>query len=126
VVAVVRGSPALFSVRKKVRERWGAGRGPERGYSPAVEPRTVWQEQDGVQSGGSGLVRAVAFPMGEALRGAVTLTVSMPAGFWRPTDGGGASATLLLNPDEAAGFASWLDLAAQAAAEVGPPLYDAT
>jgi hypothetical protein len=38
-------------------------------------------------------------------------------------DGGGATATLLIDPDEAHGFAGWLDAAAQAAEKTGPALY---
>jgi hypothetical protein len=83
----------------------------------------VWREQDGVQSGGGGTVRAAAFTIGGTERGGVTLTVQVPDGHWSPVDGGGVNATLLLNPDEARGFAAWLDAAADAADKVGPPLY---
>jgi hypothetical protein len=88
-----------------------------------MEPRTVWQEQDGVQSGGGAVVRAAAFSVREADRGGVTLTVQVPQTFWASLDGGGATATLVLNPDEARGIAGWLDAAADAADETGPPLY---
>jgi hypothetical protein len=53
----------------------------------------------------------------------VTLTVQVPDGHWSALEGGGANATLVLNPDEARGFAAWLDAAAEAADRVGPPLY---
>jgi hypothetical protein len=36
------------------------------------EPVTVWQEQDGVRSGGGAMIRAASFPVGSATRGAVT------------------------------------------------------
>ena len=94
-----------------------------RRYVLGMEPRTVWQEQDSVQSGGGAVVRAAAFSVRDADRGGVTLTVQVPQGFWSQLDGGGASATLLLNPDEARGIAAWLDVAADAADEEGPPLY---
>jgi hypothetical protein len=88
-----------------------------------TQPRTVWQDQDGVSSGGGGIVRAAAFPIGDGERGGVTLTLQVPDDLFAPIEGGGASATLLLNPDEARGFAAWLDAAAEAADSVGPPLY---
>jgi hypothetical protein len=88
-----------------------------------TEARTLWQDQDGVLSGGSGIVRAAAFPVGDGIRVGVTLTIRVPDDFFRPVDGGGASATLLLNPDEARGFATWLNAAANAADAAGPPLY---
>ena len=54
------------------------------------------------------MVRAAAFEIGNEARGAVTLTVRVPDGFWAGVEGGGASATLLLDSDEARGFAAWL------------------
>ena len=87
-------------------------------------PRTVWEDQDGVASGGSGLVRGAAFPAGGIDRGAVTLTVRVPDSFATPIEGGGTAATILLTPNEARGFAAWLDQAAAAADQVGPPLYE--
>jgi hypothetical protein len=48
----------------------------------------------------------------------------VPDGFHGLIDGGGASATLLTTPDEARGFAAWLEQAASAADRVGPPLYE--
>lgn len=83
----------------------------------------MWQEQDGVQSGGGGMVRAAAFAIGDGQRGGVTFTVQVPDGFYAPINGGGMSATLLVTPDEARGFAAWLNDAAAAADQVGPPLY---
>jgi len=88
-----------------------------------AEPRTVWQERDGVQSGGGAVVRAAAFRVGEIDRGGVTVTLQLPANFWATLGGGGANATLLLNPDEARGIAAWLDAAADTADQAGPPLY---
>lgn len=88
------------------------------------EPRTVWQDQDGVASGGGGIVRGAAFPVGGIERGGVSLTLQVPDGFFAEIAGGGASATLLLTPREARGFAEWLDAAAEAADAVGPPLYE--
>lgn len=83
----------------------------------------MWEQTDGVRSGGSGTVAAAAFEIAGAARGGVTLTVRVPPGFWRQLDGGGATATLLIDPDEARGFAGWLDEAAEAAAKTGPALY---
>lgn len=74
-------------------------------------------------SGGSAAVQAAAFSVGGIERGGVTLTIQVPSGMYRVADGGGASATLLLNPAEARGFAAWLDSAADAAEAAGPPLY---
>ncbi|GAB3869404.1 hypothetical protein GCM10028801_46210 [Nocardioides maradonensis] len=88
-----------------------------------TQPRTVWEDQGGVLSGGGGMVRAAAFPVGDGERGGVTFTVRVPDGFFTPIEGGGLSATLLLNPDEARGFAAWLADAADAADTAGPPLY---
>ena len=83
----------------------------------------MWQKQDEVQSGGSAMVRGAAFTIAGAERGGVALTVLVTDGGWAALDRGGASATLLLDPDEARGFAAWLEDAADAADEVGPPLY---
>lgn len=69
------------------------------------------------------MVRAAAFPVGDAERGGVTFTIRVPDGFFAPIDGGGATATLLITPNEARGFASWLEQAASAADRVGPPLH---
>ncbi len=88
-----------------------------------MEPTTVWQEQDGVHSGGGAIIRAASFSGGGSSKGGVTLTVRVPDGYWQGIDGGGMAATLLLNPNEARGFAEWLDAAAEAAEAVGPPLY---
>ena len=74
-------------------------------------------------SGGRGMVRAAAFSVADGIRVGVTLTIRVPDGFFRPIDGGGASATLLLNPGEARGFAAWIDAAADAVDAAGPPLY---
>jgi hypothetical protein len=92
-------------------------------YGAEVEPTTVWEGQDGVQSGGGAIIRAAAFTIGDVARGGVTLSVRVPEGFWQAVAGGGMAATLLLNPNEARGFAAWLDDAATAADAVGPPLY---
>ncbi len=88
-----------------------------------TEPRTLWQDQDGVLCGGSGMVCAAAFPVANSMQVGVTLTIRFPDEFFRPIDGGGASATLLLNPEEARGFAAWLNAATDAADAAGPPLY---
>lgn len=87
------------------------------------QPRTVWEQSDGVASGGGGVIRAASFPVGGDERGAVTFTVRVPDDFFAPIEGGGATATLLIAPDEARDFASWLEEAAAAADRVGPPLY---
>jgi ABC-type sugar transport system substrate-binding protein len=88
-----------------------------------VEPTTLWEEKDGVRSGGDAMVRAAAFEIGTEVRGAVTFTVRVPDEFWARIKGGGASATLLLDSDEARGFAAWLDRAADEADRAGPRLY---
>jgi hypothetical protein len=69
--------------------------------SNVTEPRTLWQEEHGVPSGGCGMVRAAAVPVADGMRAGVMLTIRVPDGFFRPIGGGGASATLLLNPVEA-------------------------
>jgi hypothetical protein len=61
----------------------------------AVEPTTLWEEKDGVRSGGGAMVRAAAFEIGNEARGAVTLTVRVSDGFRASIEGGGASATLV-------------------------------
>jgi hypothetical protein len=70
------------------------------------------------------MVRAAAFSVGGTERGGVTFTVQVPDGFHGPVDGDGVTATLLITPNEARGFASWLEQAAGAADVVGPPLYE--
>jgi hypothetical protein len=89
----------------------------------ADEPTTIWEEKEGVRSGGGAAIRAASFSVGGSLRGAVTLSVRVPDGFWEAIEGGGMTATLLLDPDEARGFAAWLDRGATEAEGVGPALY---
>jgi hypothetical protein len=60
-----------------------------------VEPTTLWEEKDGVRSGGGAMVRAAAFEIENEARGAVTLTARVPDKFWASVEGGGASATLM-------------------------------
>ena len=69
-------------------------------------------------------MRGAAFPVGGIERGGVCLTLQVPDGLFAAISGGGVSATLLLTPSEARGFAAWLDAAAEAADAVGPPLYE--
>jgi hypothetical protein len=88
-----------------------------------MEPETVWQEEDCVQSGGGVSVRAAKFTIDGNGRGGVTCTVRVPDGFWQEVPGGGATASLLITADEARGIAAWLDAAAEAADLVGPPSY---
>jgi hypothetical protein len=90
-----------------------------------TEPHTVYEESDGVLSGGMAAVRAAAMPRGDQMCGAVTLTIRVPNDFFNVVqeDGSGV-ATILLNPNEARGIGAWLDEAAQAADRVGPPLYE--
>jgi hypothetical protein len=90
-----------------------------------TQPQTVYEESDGVLSGGMAAVRAAAMPRGDQMCGAVTLTIRVPNDFFNVVqeDGSGV-ATILLNPNEARGIAVWLDEAAQAADRVGPPLYE--
>jgi len=88
-----------------------------------MEPTTRWEEKDGVRSGGGAIVRAAAFEIGTKVRGAVTFTVRVPEGFWASIEGGGASATLLMDSDEARGFAAWLNRAADEADRAGARLY---
>ncbi|HVM14720.1 MAG TPA: hypothetical protein VM287_10385, partial [Egibacteraceae bacterium] len=63
-----------------------------------------------------------AFSVGGEERGGVTLSLQVPAGSWQQGPEGAAAATVLLTPNEARGFAAWLDAAAEAADAVGPPL----
>jgi hypothetical protein len=90
-----------------------------------TQPQTVWEDSDGVLSGSTASVRAAAMPRGGQMCGAVTLSIRVPEDFFQilQPDGSGV-ATILLNPDEARGIASWLDEAARAADHVGPPLYE--
>lgn len=88
------------------------------------EPRTVWEERTDLGYGGRAMVRAAAFPVGEGVRGGVTLTCLVPDGFFTPIDGGGASATSLIGSDEARRLARWLIEAAAQADEIGLPIYD--
>lgn len=70
------------------------------------------------------MIRAAAFVVDGEERGAVTLTLQAVDGFWMPLgDGAGVNATIALNPNEARGFAAWLNEAADAADSVGPPFY---
>lgn len=84
----------------------------------------MWQDEDGVLSDGGGVVRAAALTVAGSERGTVTLTGRAPEPHLSAIECVGANAMLLLNPDEARGFAAWLDTAADAADAVGPPLYE--
>ena len=53
-----------------------------------TRPSTVWEDQDGVSSGGGGIVRAASFPIGDGERGGVTLTLQVPNDFYAPIEGG--------------------------------------
>jgi hypothetical protein len=87
-------------------------------------PQTLWEQVDEVNSGSRIMVRAASMPRGGETCGAVVLTVRVPADFFQvmDTDQSG-TATLLLNPNEAAGLAAWLEQAASSAKQAGPPLY---
>ncbi|TDT15406.1 hypothetical protein BDK89_0976 [Ilumatobacter fluminis] len=67
-------------------------------------------------------VRAATFGVGGEQRSAVMLTVVVSDGHFNVVDGG-VAATVLLNPDEAAGIAEWLREAVRAADSAAPPMY---
>ena len=69
------------------------------------------------------MIRSAAFSIGSGWRGGVTLSVSVPDGFAETIRGGGSTATLLLDPDEARDLAWWLVEAADSAGAAGPGLY---
>lgn len=77
---------------------------------------------DGTMSGMRVGVRAATFDVGGEQRSAVTLTVVVPDGHFNAVDGG-VAATVLLNPDEAAGIAEWLRDAFLAADSAAPSMY---
>lgn len=87
-------------------------------------PQTLWEQVDEVSSGSRVMVRAASMMRGRQPCGAVVLTVRVPTNFFQviDTDGSG-TATLLLNPDEAAGLAGWLQQAVSSAEAAGPLLY---
>ena len=91
-----------------------------------IPPQTVWEDADGVLSGGTASVRAAAMPRGGQMCGAVTLTIRVPNGFFEVVqqERSPVSRPSGLDPNEARGIAAWLDEAAQAADRVGPPLYE--
>jgi hypothetical protein len=60
--------------------------------------------------------------VGDSERSAVSLTLRVPDGFFNVIEGGGVSATLLITPNEARGFAARLDAVAEAADAAGSPL----
>ena len=93
-------------------------------YAAPVEPRTLSEQSEEVASGSRIAVRAAAFSVASALRGAVSLTVRVPAelGHVKPEDGS-VVGTVLLDPVEARGLAEWLRDAAEQAETVGPGLY---
>jgi len=88
-----------------------------------TQPRTFWEQRDawppGRREGPCGCIRG----RDAELRGA-TPTDQVPDGFLAPIERGGASATLLITPNEARGFALCLEQAAREADAVGPPLYE--
>lgn len=86
------------------------------------EPRTVWERSaDGLASGMRLAVRGTGLRIGEDWKGGVMLTVRVPAGWHAGLPDGGEAATLLLDPAEARGLATWLQEAADAAEADGPP-----
>jgi hypothetical protein len=89
-----------------------------------MEPKTLFEKQDGVLSGGRVGVRGAEFSVGGRPRGGVTLSVHVPRDFAQSHEDGSVSATLILNPDEGLGIAEWLREAFHAVDQVGPPLYD--
>jgi hypothetical protein len=78
---------------------------------------------DEVASGMLVGIRSAVFSIGGSDRSAVTLSISVPDAFVEKFEGG-ASATILLNPDEAQGLASRLGEAAAAAFGAAPPMYE--
>jgi hypothetical protein len=71
-------------------------------------------------------VRGVGLPEDAELRGAVAITVHLPAGSAQVAEDGAVTATVLLGPDEALGVVAWIREASEAARTVGPPLFDWT
>ena len=69
------------------------------------------------------MIRSTAFSSGSGWRGGVTLTVAVPDGFAETIRGGGSTATLLLDPDEARDLAQWLVESADGAGAAGPGLW---
>jgi hypothetical protein len=89
-----------------------------------TEPQTVWERPvDQVASGMRVGVRGAVFSIGGSERSAVTISISVPDAFMETTESG-TSATILLNPDEAQGLASWLREAAATALGAAPPMYE--
>jgi hypothetical protein len=89
-----------------------------------VESRTLSEQTEEVASGSRISVRAAAFSVADAVRGAVTLTLRVPADFGHvKPDDGSVVGTVLLDPIEARGLAEWLRDAAAEAETAGPGLY---
>ena len=66
-------------------------------------------------------------PWGNETRGAVAVTFRVPGNSFNAydaaDDGAAILVTMLVNPDEARGMAQWLQKAADAADEAGPPVF---
>ena len=68
-------------------------------------------------------MRAAEFTIEGTARGAVTLTLAVPDGFFTARSDGGMTATALMNPEEARQLAHAFHAASEAADRAGPPLY---
>lgn len=88
-----------------------------------MDPETIWETTDQVASGSRIAVRAAAFSVASIYRGGVTLTIRVPAEFGRVLADTTVTATLLLDPTEAAGLAGLLLEASDRAGPIGPGLY---
>jgi hypothetical protein len=65
-----------------------------------MEPRTLFEGQDAVASGGRIGIRAAAYSVGGTPHGGVTISPVVPHEFGRVNADGSVSATLPLNPGE--------------------------
>jgi hypothetical protein len=68
-------------------------------------------------------VRGAGLPDGDELRSVVSITVNLSPEALQVASDGSATATILVGPQEALGIGAWLRQAAQAAEQVGPPLF---
>src|SRR5205085_2378051 len=93
----------------------------------STSPRTLCENSDIMLAGSSAQVRGAAMPWGTETRGAVALTFRVPGNSFNAfdvsDDGAAVLVTMLVNPDEARGLATWLGEAADAADGVGPPVF---
>jgi len=94
-------------------------------FEPAdLHPRNIWWREQQFRSGVRIAVTGAAFLIDGSARGGVTVTMAVPDDLSRSLEGGGVSATVLLDPTEAQTLCEWLRAAADSIANVGPGLYD--